>query len=568
MNTAEALQELKIELNELSKRLEDYYGELPDNPFTDEEYMSIIKGGLRLMPTADIFTDEERAFFYQIDEADLDGRQLLSDLIEEKKQIEKAEKNDRFYESPIRLMSLSDIMAENANSIDDVNDIITQIVELKSLATGIGWPRYEALLHKQYRRTMSEIRAIVKELKVVSLLETDKLKLDFPSGLHIQFETDYYKAESLMMLPDAPSFEAVEEMLRVLLYHHKKALIISEYSTSELDTQIKNKCKSLAKSNNVRLDDDISQSVFTPSFDTYTFTKDIVSRELTTLNHKEEKPIPQELQVPGKKEKQEVTTFVTIAFEELADAGNGLEKLKSLDNIDKALLNAITSVWQSAYNADAIHNGEAVTTLQTLYRIMTKNPNSRLDSPEKEKELVDRLMRLTTTSLIINAEAEFGAYPELKKQRTRLERGGSLAQIVVDRATVNGNTVYNAVRISNHHRTPLYTYAKLKNQLVSVPLKLLDTKASNKNNETIAIEEYLIDRIEAEKTLANGILIDTILDNVGIHEKDYKNFKKKRSEVVKKIDKLLAGYVSTGYIKKYKFQAGHRRPYYKVFIYK
>ena len=232
------------------------------------------------------------------------------------------------------------------------------------------------------------------------------------------------------------------------------------------------------------------------------------------------------------------------------------------------MLNAVTSVWVSAFNNGEIYNGEAITTLQTLYRIMTKNPNSRLDSPEKEKELADRLMRLNATNMTINAEAEFGAYPELKKQRNRLERRGSLAQIVIDRATVNGNTVYNAVRISNHHRTPLYTYAKLKNHIASVPLKYLDTKASNKNNETIAIESYLISRIEAIDHISNVVLIDTLLEKVGIFEKDYKNFKKKRSEVVKKIDKLLAGYVSTGYIKRYEFQAGRRRPYYKVVIYK
>ena len=230
--------------------------------------------------------------------------------------------------------------------------------------------------------------------------------------------------------------------------------------------------------------------------------------------------------------------------------------------MDRELLNAVVSVWVSADQNGEIINGEAVTTLQTLYRIITKNPNSRLDDEKKEQDLVDRLMKLTSATIAINAEAESKYYQGL----TKFERSGALVSVVVDRAIINGNAVDNAVRIIRLDKSPLYTYAKIKNQIASVPLKMLDTKSINKTPETIAIESYLIGRIEAIPHLSNEIIISSLLDEVGIFEKDYKDFKDKRKQVIKKVDALLKGYKSSGYIKNYEFKAGKRIKYYKVVI--
>ena len=564
MTNAEQIQRIAETVRALRTKLETLYSELPDNPLIDAEQTDIIKRGLKLKREADIFTEEERAFFYEIDRTDSEARQLLSDLIEEKKQIEKAEKRDAFYENPMRIFSLSDILDENATDMETATAIITDIQELRALSTGIGWGRYEALLHKNYKRITAEIRAIVKELKAVKFVETEHMKLEFPNAIHIQFETDYYRAESLLLLPEKPTYEETAEMLAPLLYHHRKALEESEYSTSLIDTLIRSKSKELAKTADVSIEGDALSEIFTTSVDTYTFTKDKVSNQLTKLVAGKERRLALESQKDRKKGKgTEITTLVTLNFDELSEGEDGIKKLKSLDNMDRVLIDALFSVWLSAESNGELINGIAVTTLQVLYRIITKNPNSRLDAA-KEQDLIDRLHKLNSAGIKINAKAESKYYEGL----TNFERSGQLASTVIDRAIINGNTVDNAVYINPIYKNPLYTYAKIKNQIASVPLKQLDTKGRYKTEETIAIESALIRRIEAIGRLSNEILIDTLLEEAGITKENYKNFKKKRSETIKKIEDILKGYVVNGYIKKYSITSRGRLQYYKIIIHK
>ncbi len=566
MTNAEQIQRIIDTATALRTKMECLYNELPNNPLLDEERRDMLKRGLKLKKEADFFTEDERKFFDEIDKADNEARQILSDLLKEKDQIEKAEKRESFYAESFRVLSLSQIMEENASDTEKVTAAITDLTELRSLATGIGWDRYDALLHKNYSRIMAEARAIVKELKAVKFVETAGFKLEVPSALLIKYETDSFTAESITALPDSPTKEAVIEVLESLLYHHRKALKESNYKTSQLDTLISSKSKELVESAEISIDEDTFTSLYTTSVETYTLTKDKVSNQLTKLVAGTN-AVATESQRDRKKGK-EITTYVTLDFDELEE--NGVKKIKNLDNMDRELLTAVVSVWESASLNNEVVNGEAVTTLQTLYKIITKNPNSKLDTPEKEKNLADRLMKLNSTNMTINADEEFGYYPALKG--AKLERRGSLISVVIDRATVNGNTVYNAVRIIKLNRSPLYTYAKLKKQMTSIPLKQLDTKARNMNEETIILSGCLIRRIEQIKRndrgqlIMNEIVIDKLLNEAGIEPDKYKNFKKKRSDVCKKIDQLLSGYVSTGYIKKYSIVAKGRKQYYKIVI--
>jgi len=66
----------------------------------------------------------------------------------------------------------------------------------------------------------------------------------------------------------------------------------------------------------------------------------------------------------------------------------------------------------------------------------------------------------------------------------------------------------------------LYEYAQRTNQILSIPLELLDTKEAARNTEEIIpIKEYLVRRIEImkhDKTMRNKILYDTIFKEAGI----------------------------------------------------
>lgn len=562
--TNESVLLLGTKADALRAQAESYYSELADNPLHDEAYMEILKRGLKLKKESDLFNEEERAFFNAIDLAEDEARRLFADLCREKDSIDKAMKTDSMYADTLRPQgeSLPELAERNANEQGAVSDIIAKLLETRSIATGIGWERYEALLYKNYKRTTKEIRAIVKELKAVTFLEKESVKLEFPKALHIQYETEHYEANSLLVLPDEVSLEYVQEILTPLLYHHKKALEKSEYSTSLLGTLLNSKTKELAKSAEINIVGDELAELYSIAVENYSFTKDKVSNQLTKLKDGVERKLALENQ-KDKKKGAEITTLVTLNFKDLSEGEGGIKKLKYLDNMDRELLNAVVSVWESANINGEIVKGEAVTTLQTLYRIITKNPNSRLDA-KTEQDLVDRLMKLTSAVIAINAEAESKYYKAL----TNFERSGALVSVVVDRAIINGNSVENAVRIMRLDKSPLYTYAKLKNQIATVPLNLLDTKAVNKTPENIAIESYLISRIESIGHLSNEILISTLLEEVGIFEKDYKDFKDKRKQVIKKVDALLKGYKDNRYIRGYEFKSGKRMKYYKIVIHK
>ena len=562
--TNESVLLLGSKADALRAQAESYYSELADNPLHDEAYMEILKRGLKLKKESNLFNEEERAFFNAIDLAEDEARRLFADLCREKDSIDRAVKTDSMYADTLRPQgeSLPELAERNANEQGAVSDIIAKLLETRSIATGIGWERYEALLYKNYKRTTKEIRAIVKELKAVTFLEKESVKLEFPKALHIQYETEHYEANSLLVLPDEVSLEYVQEILTPLLYHHKKALEKSEYSTSLLGTLLNSKTKELAKSAEINIVGDELAELYSIAVENYSFTKDKVSNQLTKLKDGVERKLALENQ-KDKKKGAEITTLVTLNFKDLSEGEGGIKKLKYLDNMDRELLNAVVSVWESANINGEIVKGEAVTTLQTLYRIITKNPNSRLDT-KTEQDLVDRLMKLTSAVIAINAEAESKYYKAL----TNFERSGALVSVVVDRAIINGNSVENAVRIMRLDKSPLYTYAKLKNQIATVPLNLLDTKAVNKTPENIAIESYLISRIESIGHLSNEILISTLLEEVGIFEKDYKDFKDKRKQVIKKVDALLKGYKDNRYIRGYEFKSGKRMKYYKIVIHR
>ena len=563
MTNAERIQYIKTRAEELHAEAESLYSKLPDNPLLDAERTELLYRGLKLKKESAIFTAEERAFFEKIEEADEEARKILSDLYSEKAQLERAEETDSMYATPIRVLPLSDLMEENASDTEIVTSAITDLMETRNLATGIGWDRYESLLKGNYDRITTEVRAIIKELKSVTLIETAAgLKITTPNALLIKYETEDYKAETIRMLPEEPTIEVVADTLAPLLYHHRKALEESEFSTSLIDTLIASKSKELAKAADMSMDEESLKSILTTSIDTLTFTKDKVSNQLTKLVSGKERKLSLENQKDRKKG-TEITTLVTLNFDELAEGEDGIKKLKSLDNMDRVLLDALYSVWVSAEANGELVNGTAVTTLQVLYRIITKNPNSRLDA-ERELDLIDRLHKLSSAILTINATAESKYYKAL----ATFERSGAPVSVVIDRAIINGNVVDNAVYIMGVDKSPLYTYARLKGQIASVPLKQLDTKGRYKTEEMIVIESHLIRRIEALDHISNGILIDSLLEEAGIVPDRYKSFNKKRSETIKKIEDILKGYVVNGYIRKYRIEPKGRLQYYKILIYK
>lgn len=271
----------------------------------------------------------------------------------------------------------------------------------------------------------------------------------------------------------------------------------------------------------------------------YNFLIDSISRSITKLEiSNNERKIVNPIDVTSKKDRKKgkkVTTLVTLNNELYDDLG-----ITNIDDFDTAVMNAIITVWENGDN-----NEGKITTPQQLYRIMTKNFNSRI-TEEIEEQILESLRKLRTYNIIINADEEADKYyPSLKDKTDSLE--GTLLYTIVAKGTYNNK---KSTIISLYTDTsPLYIYAKEKGQLCSVPFNRLTTNKVNKTAETIEIENFLIARIEAIPRLSNKITLETIFKETGIEEACTNATKRQRT--IKKIKDLLDGYIETGYIKGY-----------------
>ena len=264
----------------------------------------------------------------------------------------------------------------------------------------------------------------------------------------------------------------------------------------------------------------------------YVFPIDPISRSITKLEVSNETEITNKIDVTGKKDKkkgtEDIITYVTLKNELYDDLG-----ITNINDFDTAVMEAIITEWE---------NKETRTTPQQLFRIMTKNFNSRI-TEEKEEQILESLKKLRTYNIKINANEEAKYYPSLKLKSLE----GTLISTSVFKGIYN-NKEATLISIELKY-SPLYIYAKEKKQLCSVPFNLLTTNEVNKNAETIKLERFLISRIESIPRLSNKITLETIFKETGIEEACTNATKRQRT--IKKINGLLDGYIKTGYIKGY-----------------
>lgn len=558
MTNAEQIQRITEKAKALRTKMESLYSKLPNNLLHDEEQLSILKEGLWLKKEADFFTAEERTFFDEIDRADREARQLLSDLLNEKKQIEKAEERESFYAESFRVLSLADIMEENASDTEIAVSVITDIQEIRTLATGIGWDRYEALIKGDKDRIIREIKAIIKELKPFVLLEKESIKLTAPNGLHIHYETDYFTAESYMILNDKPASREIKEMITPLLYHHRKVLDADSELNALIDTLIREKQRELV--------DEEPEQYTSPFPDTYYFPKDKFSSSLTKL----ESGVRTAVALESKEEKKrgkEITGYVLVNFEGMTEETNidGLTisatAERAIEPFEKLVVNAVFTVWENARVNGEIVDGTATTTLHQLYRIITQNQSSD-PTDEMLLDLKRILGKLATGYMELDVSEEAKHH---KNMGDFAGRSGAFMQVVVDRKRVHGKMT-DVVYISRLDLSPLYAYSSITNRIASVPMKQLETKSRNKNKETMVVGDYILSRIEAIPHISSTIVIDTLLNEVGIYESDYKNWKDKKAKTIRKVLDILDGYKRTGLIKGYSINKRGRIKQYSITI--
>jgi len=223
---------------------------------------------------------------------------------------------------------------------------------------------------------------------------------------------------------------------------------------------------------------------------------------------------------PGKK--GEVLTYNSLTYEDKNITMIGSREFTAHDRV---VHNSVCSL----YNA-----GNNIITPAMICRTM--NGMTEHETPgEKEIEAVRNSLdksRFLRLKVDFTEEAKARGF---NTDKTTIDTNLLNAEVLI--AETGGKKV-EAYRILS---TPiLYQYAQMTNQIISVPLKLLNTKKTVRNSDKIMlIKEYLIRRIENMKysqKMVNKIFYETIFEETGIvitHDTERDRYRKYIKEILK-----------------------------------
>lgn len=225
----------------------------------------------------------------------------------------------------------------------------------------------------------------------------------------------------------------------------------------------------------------------------------------------------------------QATAIYSINFDELSD----LQITKRLTPYDKRVYIAVSAL----YNA-----GNNVITLTQIYYAMgyTGNPGAN-----DLNRINEALTKMTGAKILFDNQQEAEA---LKKYK-RFKYDGSLLPFERLTAVVNGQMTNAAIRI--FREPPLMTFAKQRQQITSISVKLLQSPVS-KTDANLQIDDYLLERIGRAKRGGNGhkcrILYKTLFERTGTTQK------KQKQRAPGKIKRYLDYYKEQGYINSYSEQ--------------
>ena len=242
----------------------------------------------------------------------------------------------------------------------------------------------------------------------------------------------------------------------------------------------------------------------------------------------------------GRKGKKEINTMVSLALPRQFE----LEGKNRMDAYDKAVLNGVNSL---------LENGTVNFTIPMLYHAMTGKTNPTVDEGLLH-ELQNRIELMRRTLITIDLSEELEArYLDIGLTEPQVQ--GYLLPANKISARINGREVQVYHLLDT---PPMLAYAKLKRQLATVPLSLLNAPLNN-NATTIPLKNYLISRCEGMRNphnslKSNKILFRSIYAELG--EEDAGKVRKKRIRDYTEV--VLKHMVDKGYLKRYTFTKSGR----------
>lgn len=237
--------------------------------------------------------------------------------------------------------------------------------------------------------------------------------------------------------------------------------------------------------------------------------------------------------IGGRKSKKEILSFARLDYSDNAIQISGG---KELTQYDREVHDALVTLYIDGKN-------EYITP-QMIYRAMTGNPEAKLP-PKQQEAISNSLNKLMCSKLVIKAsDAECKAYgfDKWTYEETVIQGGKSTVRM-------KGEVIE-----TYHLRSEpaLYTYAKFKNQICRLDIKLLNSPV-NKNEENITLQGYLLRHINGIKggKLSPTILYKSIYKQLNIQASSDGALRKKKLKVRNTVKKILDYLKAHDFIKNY-----------------
>ena len=234
-----------------------------------------------------------------------------------------------------------------------------------------------------------------------------------------------------------------------------------------------------------------------------------------------------------KRKGRELDAAYSIDFSALEENGN-VKITKKLTPYDKRVYTAIGAI----YNA-----GNTVTSLTQIYYAMgnTSRPSKAL-----LENIYNSIVKMLKAYITLDNEDEAKVY-----NYPHFTYEGSLLPIeMLSNVDIKGKITESAINI--FREPPVLSYAKGRNQVTTVPVKLLQSPI-NKTEASLMLEDYLIYRIAKAKPgkdkkpkLSNIIKLETLYEEMEITDR------RAKPRLLDKVVRYLDYYKEVKYIVDYK----------------
>lgn len=231
--------------------------------------------------------------------------------------------------------------------------------------------------------------------------------------------------------------------------------------------------------------------------------------------------------------KREINILYSINFDAL---GEDVRITRRLEPFDKRVYIAVAAL----FNA-----GNEYITIPQIYDAMGHKDAASFErrttpGATDVKKIAESISKMAAAHVFIDNAEEAKAY---KYDLFRYD--ASLLPMERATAFINGQEVKTAIHL--FREPPLVTFARERKQITTIDRRLLNTPL-HKTNETLMLEDYLLERIAHAKAgkLSSKILFTTIYGEARITEK------KQKQRAPQKIYTLLDYYKKCGHIKGYK----------------